>query len=181
MGYNAEFYSGADLSALLAEAQLAAVHEALEASTASTSRSDQAATEGVGAAPSEQESPDEQQLASEQQPQQPQPQQKPPAAALSPVIIEGRHLEAALLAVRGVVGASVSLTLEQGEVQYSEAACSPAALVAAVEGAGFEAAGGLGVACGQLDSSGGFVCSQADCLRSWHAPAAVCIQAFGHA
>lgn len=30
LGYNAEFYSGADLAALLAEAQLAAVHEALE-------------------------------------------------------------------------------------------------------------------------------------------------------
>ena len=51
-------------------------------------------------------------------------------------------VEGALLAVAGVLAASVSLTLEQAEVQYSEAACSPAALVAAVEAAGFEAAGG---------------------------------------
>ena len=40
VGYNAEFYSGADLAALLAEAQLAAVHEALAAEDAATAAAD---------------------------------------------------------------------------------------------------------------------------------------------
>lgn len=51
-------------------------------------------------------------------------------------------VEAALAAVPGVVGATVSLTLGQADVHYGEGACTPADLVAAVEGAGFEASGG---------------------------------------
>lgn len=42
----------------------------------------------------------------------------------------------------GVAAASVSLTLEQAEVQYGEGLCTPEQLVAAVEAAGFEATGG---------------------------------------
>lgn len=49
-------------------------------------------------------------------------------------------VEGVLLGVRGVERAAVSLTLEQAEVCYSGAYCSPAALVEAVEAAGFEAA-----------------------------------------
>jgi SpoVK/Ycf46/Vps4 family AAA+-type ATPase len=79
VGYNAEFYSGADLSALLAEAQLAAVHEALEASC----NGEEATVEAPSAG----------------RPQQPQ-QQQHPRAAISPAVIQGRHLEAALLAAR---------------------------------------------------------------------------------
>ena len=81
MGYNAEFYSGADLSALLAEAQLAAVHEALEASGEEEDSAAAAAATSSG---------------------RPQPAQKQqhPRAAISPAVIQGRHLEAALLAAR---------------------------------------------------------------------------------
>lgn len=52
-------------------------------------------------------------------------------------------VEGALLRVPGVLSAVVALTLEQAEVQYGEGACTPANLVAAVEAAGFEAAGAL--------------------------------------
>lgn len=50
-------------------------------------------------------------------------------------------VELALLRVPGVAAASVSLTLEQAEVQYGEGLCTPQQLVAAVEAAGFEAGG----------------------------------------
>jgi SpoVK/Ycf46/Vps4 family AAA+-type ATPase len=81
VGYNAEFYSGADLSALLAEAQLAAVHEALEASSSGEWAVEAAAT-------------------SAGRPQQPRQPQQQPRATISPAVIQGRHLEAALLAAR---------------------------------------------------------------------------------
>lgn len=50
-------------------------------------------------------------------------------------------VEAALLRVKGVVGATVSLTMAQADVHYGEGACTPQALVEAVEAAGFEATG----------------------------------------
>lgn len=51
MGYNAEFYSGADLAALLAEAQLAAVHEALEGGGEGAAEAAAAAAAGPPAPP----------------------------------------------------------------------------------------------------------------------------------
>ncbi len=89
MGYNAEFYSGADLAALLAEAQLAAVHEALEAEEA-----EQAA---AAAAPAPAEGGAERAGPTRRPHTHPKPGIR--AASRAPVI-QARHLEAALAAAR---------------------------------------------------------------------------------
>lgn len=68
----------------------------------------------------------------------------PLAARLQPAPPCAAAVEAALLQVPGAVAASVSLTLEQAEVQYGEGLCTREQLVAAVEAAGFEAAGAGG-------------------------------------
>jgi copper chaperone CopZ len=80
----------------------------------------------------------------------------PPTPLCFPLPCPPAAVEGALLAVAGVLAASVSLTLDQAEVQYSEAACSPAALVAAVEAAGFEAAG----ECWRQEGPGSWECLQ---------------------
>lgn len=88
MGYNAEFYSGADLAALLAEAQLAAVHEALEAEEAEQAAAAAAAPAEGGAGGAS--------LA-----RRPHTHPKPGTRAASRApVIQARHLEAALAAAR---------------------------------------------------------------------------------
>lgn len=77
LGYNAEFYSGADLAALLAEAQLAAVHEALEAAEQGAATTGGAAATGPAAAKAAH-----------------------PHAPHTPPLIQQRHLDAALQAAR---------------------------------------------------------------------------------
>ncbi|KAL4452226.1 hypothetical protein ABPG75_007888 [Micractinium tetrahymenae] len=89
VGYNAEFYSGADLAALLAEAQLAAVHEALEAeeaeAAAAAAAAGQAAAAAGGGGPA----------------RRPHTHPKPHARAVPrPPLIQARHLQAALATAR---------------------------------------------------------------------------------
>lgn len=85
VGYNAEFYSGADLSALLAEAQLAAVHEALEeAEGAQGQQGSGSGTAGPAAG----------------QPSHARAHAHGHVPPLSPAVIQARHLEAALRAAR---------------------------------------------------------------------------------
>ncbi|PRW56943.1 peroxisome biogenesis 1 isoform X1 [Chlorella sorokiniana] len=77
LGYNAEFYSGADLAALLAEAQLAAVHEALEQAEHAAAAAAGAAGGGAAAAA-----------------------KAPHPHPHTPPLIQQRHLDAALEAAR---------------------------------------------------------------------------------
>jgi SpoVK/Ycf46/Vps4 family AAA+-type ATPase len=72
-GYNAEYFSCADLAALLAEAQLAAVHELLHAEKAARQGEDESGTAAT---------------------------RTKAAAHHQPVVIQRRHLEAALGSVR---------------------------------------------------------------------------------
>ncbi len=77
LGYNAEFYSGADLAALLAEAQLAAVHEALEQAEQGAAEAAAGSGATAGAAKAAH-----------------------PHAPHAPPLIQQRHLDAALQAAR---------------------------------------------------------------------------------
>lgn len=91
VGYNAEFYSGADLAALLAEAQLAAVHEALEAEEAEHAAASAAAAAADG----------EGEAGTAVAARRPHTHPKPHArTAPRPPVIQARHLQAALAAAR---------------------------------------------------------------------------------
>lgn len=111
VGYNAEFYSGADLAALLAEAQLAAVHEALEAEEA-----EQAAA-GAAAPPAEQAGEAGGGSLTRRPHTHPAPGSR---AAPRPPVIQPRHLEAALAAARPSVPEAERERLEAIYAQFRQ-------------------------------------------------------------